>query len=277
MHRTVPLPQDDARGAHRLGSKTTPGLVRIPHHHLVERHAHLVGRVAPQVLVGQKDDLLAALPGPRQRGGGVRRSADDAPVFTDERLDGRRGVDVRDWNNRGPAKAGHYAYLPLPRYLPVPAVPTSQHLPQFVPARLELLGFGHVGHRATGREVGQHHLLVRCAQHVGALGHEVHAAEHDELGVGMGRHPLRQLVRIADVVGEANDLVALIVMTEDHQPRSERGFGRGDAAIHLLVAKADVPLRQRLPLGQVALLVVGKKGDEGHVVSIADRKLQIAD
>lgn len=99
----------------------------------------------------------------------------------------------------------------------------------------------------------------------------------DDLGCDALLSNLCKKERVATSICPLDDLVALIVMTEDHQPRSERGFGRGDAAIHLLVAKADVPLRQRLPLGQVALLVVGKKGDEGHVVSIADRKLQIAD
>ena len=59
------------------------------------------------------------------------------------------------------------------------------HLLELVPAHLELLGVGHVGHRAAGGEVGQNHLLMVGAQHVGALGHEVHAAEDDEFGVGM--------------------------------------------------------------------------------------------
>ena len=38
--------------------------LRIPDDHLVERHAHLVGRVAAQMLVGQKQDALALLPRP---------------------------------------------------------------------------------------------------------------------------------------------------------------------------------------------------------------------
>ena len=61
----------------------------------------------------------------------------------------------------------------------------AEHLLEIAPAHLELIGIGHVGHRAAGGEVRQDHLLMRRAQHVGALGHEVHAAEHDELGVGM--------------------------------------------------------------------------------------------
>ena len=42
-------------------------LVRIPDDHLVERHAHLVGGVAAEMLIGQEQDALAALPRPPQR------------------------------------------------------------------------------------------------------------------------------------------------------------------------------------------------------------------
>ncbi len=64
---------------------------------------------------------------------------------------------------------------------------------------------------------------MRPAQDVGALRHEVHAAKYDELGLGMPRDLLRELVRIARVIGELDDLVALVVMTEDHEPASESG------------------------------------------------------
>ena len=58
---------------------------------------------------------------------------------------------------------------------------------------------------------------MRRRQHVGAFGHEVHAAEDDELGFGMLRHLAGQAEGIADVVGELDDLIALIVMAEDDQ------------------------------------------------------------
>ena len=69
---------------------------------------------------------------------------------------------------------------------------------------------------------GQNHLLMRGAQHVGALRHEVHAAEDDELGVGMLADLPRELVRVAGVVGELDHLVALIVMAEDDEASAER-------------------------------------------------------
>ena len=91
------------------------------------------------------------------------------------------------------------------------------HLLEIAPAHLELLGVHHVGHRAAGGQVRQDHLLVVGAQHVGALGHEVHAAEDDELGLGVLADLLRELVRVAGVVGELDDLVALVVMSEDDE------------------------------------------------------------
>ena len=84
---------------------------------------------------------------------------------------------------------------------------------------------------------------MRRAQDVGALGHEVHAAEHDELGVAGAARPARaSLKRVAGVVGELDHLVALVVMAEDDErgrraspwPRrcarpSRRRTGRGSA------------------------------------------------
>ena len=44
-----------------VGFESAPDLVRIPHDHLIERHAHLVGRVAAEMLIGQEQNPLAAL------------------------------------------------------------------------------------------------------------------------------------------------------------------------------------------------------------------------
>ena len=143
------------------GVETAADLVRIPHLHPIERHAHLVGRVAAQVLIGQEQDPLAARPRPLEHGARVARRADDAAVFADEGFDRGRRVDVGDRDDRVDAIAV-----------------------ELLPADLEMVGISHVGHRAAGGEVGEDHLLVRRAQDVGALGHEVHAAEDDEVGGG---------------------------------------------------------------------------------------------
>ena len=70
--------------------------------------------------------------------------------------------------------------------------------------------------------------------------------------------PIRfdELPRVADVVGELDDLVALVVMAEDHEPPAERPARGGDAAIHLLDGEAEVAVRQRLPLADVLVLVL---------------------
>ena len=149
----------------RLRIEAAHDLVRIPDRHLVERHAHGVGGVAAEVLIGQEQDALAARPRPFERRAGVAGGADRAAVLADERFDAGGGVDVGERHER----VGDADLLEL------------------APGDLELVGLGHVGHRAAGGEVGQDHLLVRRGEDVGALGHEVDAAEDDELGVGVLR------------------------------------------------------------------------------------------
>ena len=88
---------------------------------------------------------------------------------------------------------------------------------QRVPGIDDIADLGHVGHRAACFEVRQDHLLMRLAEDVGAFRHEVNAAEEDELGFGARRGLLRELVRIAAKIGELDDFVALVVVTENHQ------------------------------------------------------------
>ncbi len=104
-----------------------------------------------------------------------------------------------------------------------------------------------------------------AAQHVRAFRHEVHAAEDDELGVGMLADLTGELVGIAGVVGELDHFVALIVMSEDHEPAAERGLGRRDATVHLLVGEPEVALRKRLALRDVALLVFSEQRNQHKV------------
>ena len=139
VDRAVAFPQDHLRALHLVGIESAEDLVRIPHDHLVERDAHLVRRVAPKMLIGQEQNLLAVREAPLQRRHRVRRRADRAAALADERLNRRRRVDV-----------GHRHDALDP------------HLRQLFPARLELLGLGHVGHRAAGGEVGQDDLLMRA-------------------------------------------------------------------------------------------------------------------
>ena len=93
------------------------------------------------------------------------------------------------------------------------------------------------------------------AQHIGALRHEVHAAEDDELGLGVLAYVASELEGVAGIVGEFDHFVALIVMAENNHSATELRLGRGDAALHLLVREAEVLVGQRLAFRDVVVLV----------------------
>ena len=73
------------------------------------------------------------------------------------------------------------------------------------------------------------------AEHIGALGHEVHTAEHDVIGVRSVRNLAREAKGVARVVSELDDLVTLIVVTQNDEPVAEPGSSRGDPRVHLVV------------------------------------------
>ena len=69
------------------------------------------------------------------------------------------------------------------------------------------------GQRAGGLHVGQEHLAAGI-EDFGGLGHEVDAAEDDDVRRGL-LGTLGEGEAVAHVVGEGLDLVALVVMAED--------------------------------------------------------------
>jgi hypothetical protein len=79
--------------------------------------------------------------------------------------------------------------------------------------RAELLRVDRRGERAPGREVGEKNRLVR-REHGGGLRHEVHAAEDDDVRVGLGGLA-REPEGVADVVGHVLHLGPLVVVGED--------------------------------------------------------------
>ena len=99
-------------------------------------------------------------------------------------------------------------------------------VPMLVPRLLDLVDVGHVGHGAAGVEVGEDDPLVVAGEHVGRLGHEVHAAEDDVGGGLVVGGEAGELERVARGVGPADHLVALVVVAEDEQPLAERRLGR---------------------------------------------------
>src|SRR5262245_8414792 len=103
------------------------------------------------------------------------------------------------------------------------------------------------------------------AQHVSTFGHEVHATEHDVVGFGASGDLTRELEGIAGVVGELDHLVALIVVTQDHELAAERRARFGNAPHHLLVRESQILFRQRLALGEMFLLVLSQqRNDRRH-------------
>jgi hypothetical protein len=63
---------------------------------------------------------------------------------------------------------------------------------------------------------------VVAGEDVGRLGHEVHAAEHDDVGLGALLGQDRQPVGVAAGVGPTDHVVSLVVVPEYEQPVAER-------------------------------------------------------
>ena len=101
----------------------------------------------------------------------------------------------------------------------------------------QLIGRDRVGERAAGVEVGQQHGLVR-AEDRGRLGHEVHAAERDHVGV-RGRSLAREAERITHEVRHVLHLGHLVVVGEDHRVAL---LGEG---AHLVLEAADLVRGER--------------------------------
>ena len=185
--------------------------------------AHRVAGVAAEVLIGEEEDLVALLECPFEHLAGVGGGADRAAMTTDEGLQGGRTVHVGD---------RHESF-------------DIDHGAQRLPGLLDLVEVGHVGHGAAGVEVGQDHLLVVGGEDVGRLGHEVHAAEHDEVGLRplLGEH--RQPVGVTPGVGPAHHLVALVVVAENEEAVTEPRTRLADPRMELVRRRCRVPLGER--------------------------------
>ena len=100
VDRTEAVPQQDL-GITEFGfGVAAEGFARIPHRHAFERNAHRLGGVAPEVLIGEEQDPLAAFEGPFQDGRSVGRRTDDAAVLSAKCLERCRGIHVSDRDDR---------------------------------------------------------------------------------------------------------------------------------------------------------------------------------
>ena len=95
--------------------------------------------------------------------------------------------------------------------------------------------------------LGQDDLLVRTAQNVRGLSHEVYAAEDDVLGALLRGGKLGQLEGVALEVGEPYHLVSLVVMSEYDKPVRQFRARLEDPEIELIRRHSHVFDRQLLP------------------------------
>ena len=195
-------------------------LGEIPRHHFLKRDAHAVAGVAPEMLVGEKQHLFTLLERPLDDLAGIRRGAYQTPVPATKGLQVSGGIDIGDRRD---------------------VLVRIEHLAQFAPSALDLGEIGHVGHGTAGGQVGQNRNLFRTREDIGHFGHEVHAAEHDVFGVAR-RRQARKLERVAGKIGVAENLVALVVMPEDHHPLAEFFLGRADTRVALRVGDRVVKI-----------------------------------
>ena len=117
---------------------------------------------------------------------------------------------------------------------------------------------------------------MRGAEDVGALRHEVDAAEDDVVRPRIARRPLRQLEGVAALVGEADDVVALVVVAEDDEPLAELRLRGRDALDELrrverAILEGDVllPAREGKLLGRGARSRRRRRARGGSVVGEA--------
>ena len=82
-----------------------------------------------------------------------------------------------------------------------------------------------------------------AGEHVGGLGHEVDAAEHDVGGLVVVRREAGQLEGVTAGIRPLDDFVALVVVAEDQEPVAELGLRRGDPAVELVRGREGVAVR----------------------------------
>ena len=71
---------------------------------------------------------------------------------------------------------------------------------------------------------------MRAPQNIRAFRHEVHAAEYDVAPRSLGRL-IRQLQRITAKIGEFHNLVALVMMSQNHNIVAQARLCGGNALV----------------------------------------------
>ena len=238
-------PEQHLRRPDALDGQAAVRLLRLPHRGVglaavtgtvgLGDQAEAGGGVAPEMLVGQEEQLDLFILPPRARASGERPFEDlrrvaaraaRAAVAAHERLDRGGGVHVGDRDHPSP---------PLRRERVVDRLPRLHRV----------VDVGHVGHRAARGEIGQDHVDRVVGEQVRRLGHEVHAAEDDELRSPLDRflrRHLAELQAVAAEVGVADDAVLLIVVREDEEVVPQPPPLPVDRAVDLVFAQVVVAL-----------------------------------
>ena len=73
----------------------------------------------------------------------------------------------------------------------------------------------------------------------------MHTAKDDVVGLGVLLREDRQAVRVAASIGELDDLIALVVMSEDEHAWPERRLGRAHTGSQLVRGSVGIPLGER--------------------------------
>jgi hypothetical protein len=102
------------------------------------------------------------------------------------------------------------------------------------------------------------------AQDIRALGHKMHATEDDIVRFGARGGVLRQLERIAAIIGVFDNLIALIVVSQDNQARTQRRFGRCDTPIQFLAVHLRVEEGNGIHARRVALACARVGREQGE-------------
>ena len=201
VRAAMPLPEDDFCLPELLRGGASVGQPPVPEHHLVQRDAHGVSGIPPQVLVREEQHFVAALKRPGEGPRRVAGSTHQPATLTDERLQRRGAVHVRHRDN---------------------GRPVVERLIDGVPRRVYVVRGRHVRHRTARRHVRQDDADILRRQDISGFGHKVDAAEEDVFDPLLVGGVTRKLEAVAGEVGVFDHFVALVVMPQHHEPLSQR-------------------------------------------------------
>ena len=115
-------------------------------------------------------------------------------------------------------------------------------LAEVCPGGLDRFEVGHVGHAASGGQVGQVDLDLVAREDVGRFRHEVNAAKDDAAAGLAAGGELAQPEAVAAEVGEPDDLVLLVMVSQDQERFAHRLFDPADPRLQLGIGQLAISL-----------------------------------